>query len=610
MTSYIRTGCNIYNSVEAPVYNVLSYTWGYYQDNTKQQLPLLVHGVDWPIPPIQKDHFTAASFRDAIKCAARGVNCPCEWLWVDIACIPQKHNSETKEAASLRGQEIGRQVEIFQRAKEAFAWLSSLKTTDILDEHTPPISVENLLAHINKADNGLHSLDIVAATEWLDNLDNDSRTFGKWMDKVLHHPWFKSLWTLQEMVLRSDAWILFDDGLLRLDEDSEVALVRPWNFSRVKFDIFTLRSIISGRTRKFIDDAEALIDQSPADAVGPKKIRISLDGILLRLRQLLALQELKGLDALDIKFPHTAYSIAQNRRVTNPEDRVYGIVQTYGISCSLFPPGDDAESRLHALEDEFGIKLVAKSPVLSQLFIHSSTDEKPRRSWLITQKCKVDDPFWMSFTSDWRRTNNLFNSFEACQEDAEDGTQSLYLSFIGKAWSLETFVESSSPSSALPAFQKKLLFSPHEPGRPQNYRGLMLDHHISKIILGHVVDYFDDREGCSRAVQRLHEYYGRDIRYYDHTSSRAKVALLGSSSAPNLPVVDYVGVVLAPCFKSTLPLTYQDISNLKDREHFSTWKTTAWKRIGLIRWTEIYSGSNHALHYHLPLPHNFQCKVI
>ncbi|KAF8847484.1 hypothetical protein BDZ45DRAFT_550852, partial [Acephala macrosclerotiorum] len=195
------------------------------------------------------------------------------------------------------------------------------------------------------------------------------------------------------MVLRSDAWILFDDGLLKLDEDSRTELVRPWNFSRIKLDIFALRSIVTGSTRKLMGDAEELIDPSPTDSIGAKKGRKSLDGIWLRLEQLLALQELKGLDVLDIKFPHTAYSIAQNRRVTNPEDRIYGIIQTYGISCSSFPPGDDAESRLLALEDEFGMKLVAKSPVLSQLFIHSSADEKPRRSWLITQKCKVDDSF-------------------------------------------------------------------------------------------------------------------------------------------------------------------------------------------------------------------------
>lgn len=39
------------------------------------------------------------------------------------------------------------------------------------------------------------------------------------MNKILSHPWIQPLWTLQEMVLRPDAWILFDDGLLNVDQN-------------------------------------------------------------------------------------------------------------------------------------------------------------------------------------------------------------------------------------------------------------------------------------------------------------------------------------------------------------------------------------------------------
>ena len=215
----------------------------------------------------------------------------------------------------------------------------------------------------------------------------------------------------------------------------------------------------------------------------------------------------------------------------------------------------------------------------------------------------------MLFTADWR-PNHLFNSFEACQEDTREGTQTPVLSFIGKAWFLDTFVELSLPSSILPVFQKKPLFSPYEPGCPNNYRCLMLDHHSLKNVLGRVVDYFNDHESLSEAVHKLHEFYGRDIRYSGHTSLRMKVALLGSSSAPNLPVVNYVGLVLVPCFKSRRPPECQDISTQNGEKDLSAWKSTIWERIGLIRWTEIYSGSNQALHYHLSLPHNFQCNIV
>ncbi|KAF2727381.1 hypothetical protein EJ04DRAFT_451432, partial [Polyplosphaeria fusca] len=112
MTSYAREGEDVYNGCRAPAFNILSYTWGYFQDASKTAPPLLVHGVDWPIPSIQTSHFTADTFKQAIRRVAEGVDHRCEWVWVDIACIPQEHQGETQEAILLRGQEIGRQVSI------------------------------------------------------------------------------------------------------------------------------------------------------------------------------------------------------------------------------------------------------------------------------------------------------------------------------------------------------------------------------------------------------------------------------------------------------------------------------------------------------------------
>lgn len=129
MTSHIRQGHSIYNSIEVPDYNVLSYTWGFYQNRTDSESPILIHGVDWPVPSIQSEHFTVDAFQLAINNAAKGYQYPCEWLWIDIACIPQEHAGETQEANFLRGHEIGSQFGIFYRAKEAFAWLGGLTTS-------------------------------------------------------------------------------------------------------------------------------------------------------------------------------------------------------------------------------------------------------------------------------------------------------------------------------------------------------------------------------------------------------------------------------------------------------------------------------------------------
>lgn len=596
MTSYAREGHNIYNCVEAPEYNVLSYTWGYYQDPTSTEAPLIVHGVKWPIPRIRKDHFTPATFQKAIQRAAQGFRRSCEWLWVDIACIHQQHKAETREAALLRGQEIGRQVEIFQRAQEAFAWLSSLRKVDLPSTLR---TVEDILANINQHVSGFQN--IQTANQFLQNLDQDSQLLEELMDVVLKHPWFRSLWTLQEMVLRPDAWILFDDGFLFLGP-SEKDQTPPWNFSRIKNDMFALQSILhDGRMFDLIKSAEVLTIGSK-DGVRPRKSNEYLTVIKERLERLLDLQEERGLAAMNIEFPHTAYSIAQRRRVTSPKDRIYGIVQTYGISCNPFPPGEDDQSQLHALEDEFGTKLVARSPILSQTFIHRSADQKPRRSWLITQKCKVDDWFWTSFTTEWQ-VQNGFKTMRVI-EPHENSMNRIYLKLQSMSWYLTPFVKSCTLSTL-----RSPLFRPRMPGSPQYYRGLMLDHHVSKFVFGRVVDYFDDLESMSQAVEALEQHYHQNrgfagSRDPGYDSSCLRIALLGSSYRVNLPVVDYVGLVLAPMplFNNVSLRVDQDegaCAGSKDPEHP---EVMVWERVGLMRWTEIYHSNDEAPHQDLP-PH-------
>lgn len=104
-------------------------------------------------------------------------------------------------------------------------------------------------------------------------------------------------------------------------------------------------------------------------------------GNLLDQREMRGLQMMFDLiDGREQGFLNMAYCLAQFRRATRFEDRIYGIIQVYGLSCNP-PPGGDERSRLHALEDEFGAKLVARWPLLSQFFIHNLEEGKrPRRS--------------------------------------------------------------------------------------------------------------------------------------------------------------------------------------------------------------------------------------
>ena len=80
-----------------------------------------------------------------------------------------------------------------------------------------------------------------------------------------------------------------------------------------------------------------------------------------RYERLLNAQLSRGLYSTVSAVPNAVYSVARNRNVTMLTDRIYGIVQIYGIACNPSPAGDDETAQLNALEDEFGAKLVWES---------------------------------------------------------------------------------------------------------------------------------------------------------------------------------------------------------------------------------------------------------
>lgn len=132
--------------------------------------------------------------------------------------------------------------------------------------------------------------------------------------------------------------------------------------------------------------------------------------------------------------------------------------------------------------------------------------------------------------------------------------------FIGKAWDLKAFTASADETS----FKAS-------PGKPQNYLGLLLDHRTSKEILGEVTEYFESRERMLNAVESLYKH---------HPGNRIMIVLLGSASPSKLPVVNYVGMVLA---------------SFRGREN-----PLLWVSVGLIRWIEIYTDEDFEPRYSLP----------
>lgn len=480
MTSFVRHGFDIYNNVTAPSYNIISYTWGNFVDPS--EAPIRVIGIDWPVPSIKSDHFSAASFQTAIERAARGFKHRCDWLWVDIACIPQWHPDETAEAKHLRDQEINRQVQIFRRARENFAWLSHLRVLD-LSPVLPLVTWEDIYEQYSSRRLNWRN-NAFSANEYLKGCNEVTANFDNWIRNLFAHPYFSSLWTLQEMTLRTDSWILLDDGLIpqftnlgNLVDEVELAIGMLPNSERV------------------ILEAEEIV------RVGNLIPECTCKKLWDRMNGLRSLQECKGLMGHETQIPHHAYSLAQHRNASRLIDRIYGIVQTYDITCDPDPKGDTEEAKLRNLEDEFGIKLVAKTAFVSQLFIHNSA---PRRSWLVTPKCTVSHR-WRVFSD--RQYEIEERASLVVSEQTKD------LEFRGRAWHLFSLLDSTVKDQAI-----------------------MLDDHVAEEVFGQPVDRFKDRKSMKEAGERLFLRYGRSVR----------VALLAGARLSPLSHADFVGLLVAP----------------------------------------------------------------
>lgn len=103
--------------------------------------------------------------------------------------------------------EVGRQVSIFANARRAYIWLwtidaavlSRMLSTSVM----PGIQSSVLVKSGNRKPNPRwQDLEGLMAEVW------DAVRY------LLGDFWFSSLWTLQESVLREDAWILGRDGSL------------------------------------------------------------------------------------------------------------------------------------------------------------------------------------------------------------------------------------------------------------------------------------------------------------------------------------------------------------------------------------------------------------
>ncbi|PYH88392.1 hypothetical protein BO71DRAFT_414136 [Aspergillus ellipticus CBS 707.79] len=360
MTSIERDRNGFYGGVEKPSHNILTYTWGRWKirDQTAIHSPTIpVKGTSWEIPAVNEEHFTSAGFQAVInKMQEGGV----DWLWVDIACIDQADEA-------LNAQEVGRQASIFRKARNVYVWLSRLSTG----------TLQSAIGMINKSglDLAYHLLHELPGLPF-EPMSRLSEAF----ETLFGDPWFSSLWTLQEVILRHDAKILSSTG-----ESVE------WDENYPAF-----MSMIMNSCRNIYDDLDSL--DKDLRSLKRTKDRQTADGLRLRdqITQLTTHITHWGFYTVVVNNPNVQYGLAKYRRTSRDVDRIYAIMQIYGLRVGKSArPGDNPT--LPDLVNEFAQAIVTSNPIIGQAFIHSVPPE-PGLSWRITENSVV--PQWLRICQD------------------------------------------------------------------------------------------------------------------------------------------------------------------------------------------------------------------
>ena len=341
MTSLQRAGESTYGKCKSPRYAILTYTWGRFRAPGGSRA-LDVKGLTWEVPPIKEDHFTVDAFQKVIAHMGQSV----DFAWIDICCIDQ-------EDSATKMYEVGRQAGIFKQAKYAYAWLNFHPHDELQSLFDTILDLDNIISGW-----GLWEMSDLQKQSVILKLQHILST----LNSLLQDPWFTSLWTLQEAVLRRDAMMLSKRG-------------QPLKLSHNREHNISLEMFCNSCWNMLVD-IDAYADDWPPEAIPLNR----------RIQQII---RTSGLFFSLTNNPNVQYGMAYYCVTRHPLDRVYAIMQIYGFRLGeSINPG--VVVTLEDLELQLAQQLTSRSPMLSQWFVHTA---KPleHRSWMISQRSHVPD---------------------------------------------------------------------------------------------------------------------------------------------------------------------------------------------------------------------------
>jgi len=477
------------------------------------------------------------------------------FVWVDVACIDQTKGSPEMAV------EIGRQATIFLTAQKVYCWLAHRQEAWYVKWQ------EDMVEQLKSSSEGdsLQQKHFVAF-----------ELLGDSLAELFADPWFTSLWTLQEAFLRKDMILLSQNGsvvhwskswpdpsetnsnarkLLNSDEMSS-ALTQSMVTTGLDLNAQITRQVaeLVAKTRqelnlKQIPSRPECFSLTQIQAIVRRLMQVIIDRTDLLHnscgKRLLELFRKSGIAALCEDHPITLLTAARARTPKRPEDKVYGIMQVFGLKLGYSKPGcADQKFSLEDLEEQLGEAIMTHHVLPSQYFLHREPAE-PYKAWRMSQYSEPV-PFRLVSIKGLAYSSEIVSHCKLTAAMYEGHKVACY---EGKALLITGMIEAWEP----------LCHDDSDAPRPVMHLGVMLDE-VPELEISHQIDHPD---GPSESLKQLH--------LLKEKKEQTLILYLGSRQLQNNgdPNVYNIGLIL-------MPVSFNIYSQMRGIQYY--------RRIGLCIW--------------------------